>query len=263
MHQVYWGSGSRDCLLERPYDSVQQTRLLSIAERLLRSRGQEVAADFISKLHISIWSATNGFGDEFCALVGIGTPEEYTDWLDRFVDGSARSAFMHLASAVSEVLPDCYVRIIGLSVAADDEHPPVPAPATAGLAAEVARALADAEVLLTTQGPASAVDRVHTSVHAYFRSLCNDRGIATEADDSLTSVLKRLREDSNVLDPVGARSDDLKRIIGALSTIADAGNTIRNKASNAHPNPALESAEAMLTINALRTLFLYVQAKAR
>lgn len=34
MHQVYWGSGSRDCLLEHPYDKVEQTRLISLAERM-------------------------------------------------------------------------------------------------------------------------------------------------------------------------------------------------------------------------------------
>jgi len=260
VHQVYSQPGSSECLLLNPYDVGEQRRLLSAAERILCARGEDFAAGLIYELHFSIWRATNTWADDFSVLVGTGSPEEYARWVDQFTRSSNRPAFASLAAAVSEVLKDSHIRIIGFDVAIEDEYPLVRIPTTGDLANEVVRAFSDADILLRNQGPASAIDRIHTAVHAYFRQLCTDRALAAP-EGSLTSLFKRLREDPGVLGTAGARSDDLNRIIEALSAIADAGNRIRNKASLAHPNPALEAAEARLTINSLRTLFVFVQDK--
>jgi hypothetical protein len=58
----------------------------------------------------------------------------------------------------------------------------------------VFEALRDAEVLLQTRGPKSAVDRAHTALHGYLKKICADRGAAIPADPSLTGVFKVIRE---------------------------------------------------------------------
>ena len=57
-------------------------------------------------------------------------------------------------------------------------------------------------------------------------------------------------------------SEHTKRIVMALASIVDATNTLRNTASAAHPSPQLlEAAEAMLVINAARSLIHYFDSK--
>jgi len=60
----------------------------------------------------------------------------------------------------------------------------------------------------------------------------------------------------------GHRAQDTTSIVRALSSILDSLNPIRNNASVAHPNEKLlEQPEAMLVINAARTILHYLDAK--
>ena len=53
-------------------------------------------------------------------------------------------------------------------------------------------------------------------------------------------------------------------MLGGLATVIDCLNTLRNKASLAHPNEEiLEETEAILAINSVRTLFHYLDRKLR
>lgn len=52
--------------------------------------------------------------------------------------------------------------------------------------------------------------------------------------------------------------------MGGIATILDALNPIRNSASVAHPNlDLLSEADAMLAINAARTILHYVEARVQ
>ncbi|MBK6495910.1 MAG: abortive infection family protein [Gemmatimonadetes bacterium] len=128
----------------------------------------------------------------------------------------------------------------------------------------VERSLADAELLLRGRGPEHAFDRVHTAVHGYLRAALEREGASASQTASPTELFKSLREAHPNLQGLGVRGADSRRILSALATILDALGTLRNQASGAHPNPAvLEPAEAMLAINAARSLIHYLDERLR
>jgi hypothetical protein len=138
----------------------------------------------------------------------------------------------------------------------------VPRPSPANATETVRRALADAEHLLQKNGPASAVDRVHTALHGYQLGLCSEAGITVPDDASLTQVFKLLRNSHVALKAGGHRSQDIDKILNALNSILDAMNPIRNRASVAHPNPVLlDETDARLVMNASSTVFHYLESK--
>ncbi len=128
----------------------------------------------------------------------------------------------------------------------------------------VRRALEDADTLMRTSGPQSAVDRVHTAMHGYLHSLCAEAGIVCAGRPTMNQLLKALRAEHPGLADVGARPEDVTRVLGALASILDALNPIRNNASIAHPNETLlDPAEALLVINTVRTFLAYFEQKLR
>lgn len=138
----------------------------------------------------------------------------------------------------------------------------VPHPTPTNASEVVRRALADAEYLLQKSGATSAVDRVHTALHGYQLGLCNEVSIPLPTDANLTQVFKCLRNQHPALNSSGHRSQDIEKILTSLSSILDALNPIRNRASVAHPNAVLlGDCEARLVLNAGRTVFTYLDEK--
>lgn len=126
----------------------------------------------------------------------------------------------------------------------------------------VVRALADAEQMLHTTGATSGVDRVHTALHGHLLALCEQVGVATASDASMTAIFKALRREHPRLADLGPRRQDIEKVLNAASSIFDALGPVRNRASVAHPNvDLLAEPEAMLVINVGRTLLNYLDAK--
>jgi hypothetical protein len=140
--------------------------------------------------------------------------------------------------------------------------PQVEQPALRITSEVVERALLDAQELLRATGATSGVDRLHTALHGYLREVCLDGGIDTSEDASLTDLFKQVREGHPAFRDLGPRSDDILRVLRALATILNSLNPLRNNASMAHPNLALlPEPEAMLVINAARSILHYVDEK--
>jgi len=128
----------------------------------------------------------------------------------------------------------------------------------------VRRALDDADNLMRTSGPQSAVDRLHTAMHGYLHSLCDEAGITYGERPTMNQLFKALRTDHPGLADVGARPDEVNRVLQSMASILDALNPVRNKASVAHPNEQLiGEPEARLVINTVRTLLSYFESKRR
>lgn len=128
----------------------------------------------------------------------------------------------------------------------------------------VRRALDDAETLLRTRGPQSAVDRVHTALHGYLMSYCGDLGVETDGRPTMTQLFKALRTNAPDLMAAGTRAEDVNRMLSAIAQILDALNPVRNNASGAHPNDEIiGEPEAMLVVNTVRTVLNYLEAKRR
>ncbi|MBD2294034.1 abortive infection family protein [Anabaena sphaerica FACHB-251] len=138
----------------------------------------------------------------------------------------------------------------------------IPAPEITSAVVELA--INDVEILISTNGAVSGVDRIHTALHGYLRAVCTKENIPHTKDDSMTKLFKLLRQQHPAFQNIGVRSQDIEKILQSCAGIMDVLNPIRNSASLAHPNEdLLEKNEAMLVINVARTLLHYLDAKLK
>jgi len=125
-------------------------------------------------------------------------------------------------------------------------------------------ALADAQVLMESRGPASAVDRVHTGLHGFLKGVCADAGITFESDATPNQLLKSLLDSHPALQDLGPRGEQVRRLIRTSASIVDSMGTLRNRASLAHPNEELlGQEEALFVINLGRSLLRFLDAKLK
>jgi Abortive infection C-terminus len=136
-------------------------------------------------------------------------------------------------------------------------------PLTPQITSEVVlRALTDAETLIQTSGPTSAVDRVHTVLHGYLMAVCQAAGITYRREDSMVALFRAIQNGHPKLADLGPRAQDVRKVLNAFASVLDAMLPIRNQTSVAHPNPSLlDEPEARLVINASRTLLHYLDDK--
>jgi len=257
---LHYDSGARDFEVLGPMlDSEEWARLKAAAIELLRARGQETAGDLLGSTPFELGAGTNVFGDDFSVLVATVPLEDYVKLAELKSNESARAAIHGIVNVLNEIGP--YVRFVAVRL--DSKAPPalVPSPSPRLNSAAVERALRDAELLLQSSGAVSAVDRAHTALHGYLRALCDEVGIDYASDAGMTDLFKRLREQHGGFG-VGPHVEYADRIARSLSSAVDAVNTLRNRASIAHPNEELlADPEAILVINCVRTLLHYVGAK--
>jgi hypothetical protein len=126
----------------------------------------------------------------------------------------------------------------------------------------VERAISDAETLITSEGATSGVDRLHTVLHGYLKAVCEQAGITFDVDATMNRLFRLIRDQHPAFSDLGPRAQDITMVMRSMASIMDAMNPIRNNASVAHPNKdLLDAPEAMLVINAARTLLHYLDAK--
>lgn len=93
----------------------------------------------------------------------------------------------------------------------------------------------------------AGLDRLHTFVVKYVRSLCEGRGISVERDKPLHSLfgeyVKHLRQAGHL------ESEMTARILKSSISTLEAFNDVRNNQSLAHDNPILGYEEARLIFN--------------
>ena len=262
MIYLYHGSGAGDFeIVARGPDAPEWARFRGAACRLLEARGANVAAQHLRSLPFLPFEGTNHFNDDFVLVEATVPIERYAELQPLEKDKEARLVFREVADALSEV--GYPVRFI--VVAPDTSGVPdlVPAATPTITSDSVSRALTDAEVLLHQTGAANAVDRVHTAMQAYLRAVCSSANLSIGADSSMTELWKIVREQHPAFAVAGHREEEITRIVKAVSTILDSANTLRNRASGAHPSAVLAEPEAILVINATRTLLHYIDAKVR
>jgi hypothetical protein len=203
---------------------------------------------------------TNYFGDEFSVLYAKVPLEQYAELGETQSNAENFKALRTLAETFTEL--GLYVRFIAVELDTNERVIPVTAPSPRVTSESVDRALLDAEQLIRSRGAASAVDRVHTALHGYLRAMLERRGIEIPKDASITRLYTLLRESDTVLSTAGHREDDIQKIIRSMGSVVDSLNTLRNRASGAHPTEqVLDEPEAMLAINATRTLLHYLDQK--
>lgn len=126
----------------------------------------------------------------------------------------------------------------------------------------VEQAIADAQILISSSGPTSAVDRVHTALHGYLKEACDSCSASYDNNASITSLFKTLKQTHRNLNNLGPHQTPIVQVLKSLGSVLDALNPARNLGSVAHPNKdLLEPHEAALFINAARTILQYLDAK--
>lgn len=123
----------------------------------------------------------------------------------------------------------------------------------------VMRALGDAKALIGTVDSSSAIDRAHTALHGYLVQLCIDSSINLPDDPTVSKAFKELRIFHPALQASGNRSEEITRVLQSFANSIDAFSTLRNKAILSHVNELLDVPEATATVNAMNTVFRYVQ----
>jgi hypothetical protein len=122
--------------------------------------------------------------------------------------------------------------------------------------------LEEVEQAVTSRRETSGVDRIHSAMHGYLRLVCDRAGIKYTQDDKIVELFKKLLVEHLALQDLGPRPQDTATITRSFCAVLTVIDPIRNKASFAHPTPGLLSVpEAMLVINAARTILHYVDAK--
>lgn len=127
------------------------------------------------------------------------------------------------------------------------------------ISTSVMRALGDAKALIGTVDSSSAIDRAHTALHGYLVQLCTDNQIDLPGDPTTSKAFKQLRQFHPALQASGHRADEVTRVLNSFAVSIDAFSTLRNKASLAHVNDLLDIPEATAIVNAMYTVFRYIQ----
>ena len=264
MIRLYFGSGSQEVQVLRgtlPDEAWVATR--SNVVRLLEARKEgRQAAELLASIPFELRDGTNGFNDEFSILYYKCPVDRYVELAESYEKNNLKHEYRQIAEAVNEA--GYYVRFIVLDLDPESGPAPVATPALTIRSDSVERALADAEQLIHSRGAASGVDRVHTALHAYLKGIAEKESIQFRKDAGITTLFKLLCGSHPALRVPEPRAGEIDRVIRSISTILDALNPVRNKASGAHPADAvLRKPEAMLVINSVRTLLHYLDAKLR
>lgn len=95
--------------------------------------------------------------------------------------------------------------------------------------------------------PEAGIDRLHTFVVKFIRTLCEEQGIPAPRDKPLHSLfgeyVKRLRAGNHL------ESEMTVRILKSSISVLEAFNDVRNNQSLAHDNPVLNYDESLLIFN--------------
>ena len=246
-------------LLSTTYSKEEWMHQKSLICRLLRTKSRNDAADLLEKTQLELYDSTNTFGDDFYVLYCEVSIEQYVEFEEFIQDKKMQGLWQQIVDAFWDMKR--YIRFIATGIS-EEEQAIIPTPRVDITNVAVLRALRDVENLLVTSGPVSAVDRVHTILHGYFREICVSVDLELPNDASITRLFSILRNHHPGLLNLGVRAEEVSRVLNTMSSIVDQLNTWRNRASIAHANEdILTEDEAVLAINASRTLLHYINSK--
>jgi hypothetical protein len=244
VHDIQWGMVRRN------------------AARILRSLSHNSdAADTLEKIPFELWKASNNFGDQFellYAKVPVQTYLKIELEADTYL---GRTRYVSIAQALDQAGNP--VRFIGMEAETGDSAAiPVPQIQTSSVA--VTRALSDFEVLVTSAGGAvSGVDRIHTALHGYLKTICREASIGFPENADVTLLFVRIREQHPKFLGLSPAVDGTN-VLRGLGRVVEALNPARNDHSLAHPSEQLlDEPEALLFVNAVKSLLHYLNAKLR
>jgi hypothetical protein len=105
--------------------------------------------------------------------------------------------------------------------------------------------------------PEAGLDRLHTFVTKFVRTLCEGRDITVTREKPLHSLfgeyVKRLRDSDQL------QSEMTARILKSAISVLEAFNDVRNNQSLAHDNPILNYDESLLIFNHVASAVRFIR----
>jgi abortive infection Abi-like protein len=99
---------------------------------------------------------------------------------------------------------------------------------------------------------------------AYLRQICEEEGIEVAEEAGITTLFSQIRKKHPKLQITDPAADRMTvQVLRGMAQVIDALSPVRNEKSLAHPNPLLDEPEAMLAINAIRTMLHYFDKRLR
>lgn len=260
---LYHGGGAHDWSSgDLVYSTSQATKLFAACSKILDYDFD--ARDILENGNFELRYGLNAFGDEFYVLTKKVDLDGFLQFQDEEKFSGRRVAYKHIAEAFARLGQS--VRFIGVELRIDDDIAPVESPDVSLVQAPaVAAALSDAETLIQSGNFVGAIDRVHTALHGYARSLCVEAGITLKSEVvELPRAIKLLRETHPMLKATGPHSEHFEKVLNAIGVICNSLGTLRNHGSLAHANHELLGApEALLVANTTRTILRYLSDKVQ
>lgn len=263
-----WRNSAQEIELVGPVSNARWEILKRQALRLMKARMcYEGSLVRFEETPFELWHATNGFGDRFHVLLYRANVEAYT-LMERELEHDCYlhdHAFPDISAAFDGILPkDEPLRFIAMELDMEEGVQSVPAPKLRTTSETVEAALRDAEILIQSSGAPNALDRVHTEFQAYLEEICGDEWITVPDKAPITALFAQIRQHHAKLKLTDSRADRMTlKILRGCAEIVDALNPLRNDSSLAHPNTLLDPPEAMLAINAIRTLLHYLDQRLK
>jgi len=259
---LYSTGGSHEIQLVRQIPLEESEILKRSVCRILKQAGQADAENVLQSNSFQLWEGTNGFGDEFEFLYLRADIKAYLEFEKQNDDRSELAIYRHIAQGFERTKRIIRFIAVDVDIVNGDDIDAVSTPNPKITSAFVERALTDAALLISGPGATSSLDRVHTAFHGYLKVLCQTAGLAVGEDPSITELFKILRREHPAFQTTVSGGAEAQRILGAMAAIVDSLNPLRNHRSLAHPTEdLLEEPEAMLAVNAVRTLLHYLNSK--
>ncbi len=256
-------SGSREVRLVKRIHEVQWGMIRRNAARILRTYTHDSdAADELEKMPFELWEGTNGFGDHF-ELLYMKVPVRTYLEIELNADSYRhKPRYENIAEAMKQA--DNAVRFIGMEADTENSET-ISTPQLQTKSVAVIRALSDFEVLVSSQGgPVSGIDRIHTALHGYLKAVCDQAGIVYADDADITALFALIRDEHPKFRTQTPGTETATNILRGMARIIDTLNPLRNRHSMAHPSEELlDEPEALLAVNAVKSLLHYLNAKLR
>lgn len=188
----------------------------------------------------------------YCSILHIQVP---IDKQDSFI--KEKDKVLNIAESIYGRQGDNYLTHIDIGILI--EHYEVIDFSSISLTEVIAKAIADAELLMSQGKYDSAFDRVHTAFHGYLRKVLDNRNVLYEESDTLSQLYNKLHVDISANIGPTPIAELMKTSLRSASGIIASINDLRNRHSLSHPNEVLlHNREAEFAIRLIKDLSDYI-----
>lgn len=190
----------------------------------------------------------------YCSILHIQAP---IDKQDSYI--SEKKNILAIAESIYGRQGDNYLTNIDIGILV--EHYEVIDFSSISLTEVIAKAIADAELLMEQGKYDSAFDRIHTAFHGYLRKVLDNKQIDYEESDTLSQLYTKLHTELSSKMGSTEIAELIKKSLRSASGVISAINEMRNRHSLSHPNDdLLQKREAEFAIKLIKDLSDYINS---